>query len=89
MNKLIVHTAPQRFFAATFTSVESVTTEGNPVTIGVIYRNKHGRTNLSGMNGRFVAGSGSKRDVMNYAKRTFTADTNTRSFIRGGYVYPV
>lgn len=91
MNTLVTHTAPAHFFADTFTSVQTVTDEGAPVTIGTIYHNKHGRTNLTGVGsyGRFVAGGTSKRDVFAFAKRDFTMAMDKKCFIVRGRLQEV
>jgi hypothetical protein len=48
MNKLVTvnFKDPSTKFQPTFVAVEGVTEEGFPVTFAVIYRNKHGRSNM-------------------------------------------
>jgi hypothetical protein len=75
---------PDKAFA-----VESVTAEGAPYTFATIFRNKHGRTNLSGIGClRFMAGSNAHKAIEKYAK-TVDPNTTAKYFIERGQFVPV
>jgi hypothetical protein len=62
-------------------AVESVTAEGAPYTFATIFRNKHGRTNLSRVGvPDFLAGGKSHASVVKYA-RTLDPNTSAKVFI--------
>lgn len=81
-NTITMHVAPLTSFSPTFYSVQAISADGAPYTFAVIHRNKHGRSNLTGVgrSGRFIAGGRSARAIEKYA-RTVDPNTTRRVFI--------
>lgn len=88
MNTIVTHASPATYFHPTWQSVEAISTDGAPFTFAKIYRNKHGRTNLCGIDGRFIAGGKGAKAVEKYA-RTVDPATTRKVFIERGEIREV